>query len=161
MTNAEVEEHLAREFMKFRKNTNSVPAAIRRFFKKILKFLGFIDKNTDNINKLFDNIDSGYFSGNRMVGTPVDTNMNYQDIEKNWGNVEAKSWFIDTMDSYLSKYDGKVYEQGLITAEVNEETLEIYNVPSSRDEILNYIVENDFLEKVAEIEEVLKSKGTS
>ena len=163
MTNAEVEERLAREFMKFRKNSNSVPAAIRRFFKKILKFLGFINKNADNINKLFDNIDSGYFSGNNMVGTPIDTNMNYQDIEKNWGNVEtyreAKSWFIDAMDSYLSNYDGKVDDQGLITAEVNEETLEIYNVPSSRDEILNYIVENDFLEKAEEIEEVLNSKG--
>ena len=164
MTNIEVEEHLAREFMKFRKNTNSVPAIIARFFKKILKFLRFVNKNADNINKLFDNIDSGYFSGKNMVGEPIDTNMDYQDIEANWGNIEtyreARAWFIDGMDMYLSRYDGVVDSEGLIMSEVDESNLEISNVPASRDEILEYLVSNDFMEKAAEFQEELKRKGT-
>ena len=164
MSNAEVEEHLAREFMKFRANPNSVPAIIKRFFKKILKFLGFVNKNATNINQLFDNIDSGYFAGKNVTGEPIDTNMNYQDIEKVWGSVEvyreARAWFIDGMDGYLSNYDGVVDEDGLIMSELDENNQEIYNVPASRDEVLNYLVENDFPSKLGEYRDELTSEGS-
>jgi hypothetical protein len=164
MSNAEVEEYLAREFMKFRANPNSIPAAIKRFFKKILKFLGFVNKNATNITQLFDNIDSGYFAGKNVTGEPIDSNMNFQNIEKVWGSVEiyreARAWFIDGMDSYLSNYDGVVNEEGLIMSKIDENTQEIYNVPASRDEILNYLVENDFPGKLQEYRDELLSEGS-
>ena len=68
--------------------------------------------------------------------------MNFQNIEKVWGSVEiyreARAWFIDGMDMHLSNYDGVVDEDGLIMSKLNEDAQEIYNVPASRDEILNH-----------------------
>ena len=74
-TDSQVEERVAREFMKFRVDENSVTGFLRKIFKKIAKFLGFIDKNADNLDKLFANIDSGYFAGSKMVGDPINTNI--------------------------------------------------------------------------------------
>jgi hypothetical protein len=158
MTNSEVEERLAREFMKFRRNENSVPAVIRRIFKKIAKFLGFINKNADNIEKLFDNIDSGYFSGKRMVGDPIDTNMNYQDIEKNWGSIEiyreARSRFVIGMSSLLGQYDSVTLDGTYIISEVDHESGTISETPMSRDEALEYLIDDLVPEQIEAFEKI-------
>lgn len=155
-TNAQVEERLAREFMKFRIDEKSVVARIRKIFKKILKFLGFIDKNADNIEKLFTNIDNGYFAGSNMVGDPVSTNMNFESLTEQWESVEvyreARSRFIKGMDSLMSEYDDG---QKDIISEVDYENSEVTGVPMGRDEALNYLVENNFPDFVQQLE----SKG--
>ena len=155
-TNAQVEERLAREFMKFRLDENSVVARIRKIFKKILKFLGFIDKNADNIEKLFTNIDNGYFAGSNMVGDPVSTNMNFESLTEQWESVEvyreARSRFIKGMDSLMSEYDDGQQD---IISEVDYENSEVTGVPMGRDEALNYLVENNFPDFVQQLE----SKG--
>lgn len=145
LSESEVEERLAREFMKFRRDENSVPALIRRIFKKIAKFLGFINKNANNIEKLFDNIDSGYFAGKRTVGDPIDTNMNYQDILKEWGSIEvyreARARFVAGMSSLLSEYDSAIIDDQIIMAEVDNQDGTISATPLSRDEALDYLVD--------------------
>jgi hypothetical protein len=153
-SDSQVEERLAREFMKFRLDENSVESSIRMFFKKILKFLGFVDKNADNIQQLFENIDSGYFSGKRMVGDPIDTNMDYASIIDQWESIdiyrEARYKFIESMDSLLSDFDNGMTST---VSEVNYETEELTGAPMSRDEALNYLVENTMPSWVAEFEE--------
>jgi len=158
MSNSEVEEYLAREFMKFRRDEKSVPAMIRRIFKKIAKFLGFINKNADNIEKLFDNIDSGYFAGKKMVGDPIDTNMNYQDIEKNWTSIEiyreARARFVMGMSSLLEEYDGAIIDDSIVMSEVDPNTGSISATPMSRDEALDYLVQELVPDMIQEFEDI-------
>ena len=153
MSNAQVEERLAREFMKFKVDETSVSGYIRKIFKKILKFLGFIDKNADNIEKLFTNIDSGYFAGSSMVGDPINTNMDYSSLIDEWGSVEiyreARSRFIQGMDSLLSEFDDGVQD---IVSFIDYEHGEVIGAPMSRDESLNYLIENNFPIEIEELE---------
>ena len=158
-TNAQVEERLAREFMKFRADEKSVVARIRKIFKKILKFLGFIDKNADNIQKLFTNIDNGYFAGSNMVGDPVSTSMNFESLTEQWETVEiyreARSRFITGMDSLMSEYDDGQQD---IVSEVDYENSEVSGVPMGRDEALNYSIEVGFSDVMKEFESIGLSK---
>ena len=67
------------------------------------------------------NIDSGYFAGKKMVGDPVDTNMNFQDIEKQWGSTEvyreARARFIVGMTTLLEEFDSAIIGDDLIMSE--------------------------------------------
>ena len=154
-TNSQVEEKLAREFMKFQVDDSSIKGYLRKIFKKILKFLGFVDKNADNIEKFFTNIDSGYFAGSRMVGEPINTNMNYESIVDKWGSVEiyreARSKFIENMDSLLSEYDDGVKD---IVSSIDYENDEFIGAPMSRAEALNYFLENTIPAAIEKFEEI-------
>ena len=94
-TDEMIEEKLANEFMILDKDT-SLSGKIRKIIKKVLKFLGIINKNVTNIDKFFRNIDHGYFAG--FEGEVIATERNFQDIVKDFGTINiykhAKRKFV-------------------------------------------------------------------
>lgn len=137
-----IEEKLMREFMILEQDT-SISATLRKYIKKILKFLGIVNKNVTEIDKFFQNIDNGYFSnfkGEINVEAPT---RNFQDIVKDFGSVSvyriAKKRFLMAYHDLLyndskegQELDGEFYiNPALSPEEALRETVEIFKEEAS------------------------------
>jgi hypothetical protein len=68
----ELEERMADEFETYKSEKSKVlPILIRDFFQKVLKFLGFIGDNYNDIIKLFDDVNNGKFTRNYIKDSLV------------------------------------------------------------------------------------------
>ena len=147
-SNKEVEEKLADEFMTYRQKPESFKDAIGRFFKKLLKLFGFYQKNVNNIDAFFANVESGYFSGKMYTPTDV-TGLNYIDIEKTFGTVQVyrdsskifKSLMANNMDTNNKK------------AAIDKESKKVLRPPVSRDEALRMTAQQ-VLNNLAKMEQI-------
>ena len=134
-SNLQVEEKLAEEFMVYKAEPTSFIGAIGNFFKKVLKLLGFYQKNVDNIDSFFKNVESGYFSGKMYTESDV-TGLNYIDIEKVFGTVEL----YRNTSKIFSKYMSDALDVNNKTANINKELQIVERPPLSRDEALKSTV---------------------
>lgn len=60
----ELEERMADTFEDFKKSKKSVPVLIKEFFESILRFLGIISENYNDIKRLFNDVENGKFTRN-------------------------------------------------------------------------------------------------
>ncbi len=130
-SNLEVEERLAEEFMTYRRNPKSFTGAIANFFKKVLKFFGFYQKNVNNIDAFFANVENGYFSGKMYTEADV-TGMNFIDIERVFGTVQT---YRDA-SKIFSKFMSNALDSNDKDARVNKDLGIVSRPPLSRDEAL-------------------------
>jgi len=101
---------------------------LRKIFKNILKFFGVINNNVDNIEKFFQNIDNGYFSG--FVGEPINVERDYIAIGQEWKDIDiymaAESRFMKIYTHYLYNANNQ--------QKIEHTETEITGVPMGREE---------------------------
>jgi hypothetical protein len=84
----EFEEKIAVRFQEWQKNKEYIKSGIiRSFFNKIARWLGLINKNTDNLDRFFRIIEDGYFRRARNDANGIERAM--REIKKRFGGVDA------------------------------------------------------------------------
>jgi hypothetical protein len=93
----QIEELLAETFQDYQtKKLTKVNTILQKFFNWLAKRLGFINMNTDNLDRFFETIESGYFVATKNTGIGVTSAM--KDIVKIYG-YGTKS-FSHALDIY-------------------------------------------------------------
>jgi hypothetical protein len=144
MSAIEFEEALAEKYQEYRNGNKGFRYAILTFFRRIAAWLGFVNKNLDNVQKFFETLDNGLLHyGNPISNAGARRTM--LDIKRDFKNTTNYRNLIDETIGRLHEYQ----QEG------------ISGFPATRQEIINKVFDDYVRTRnkvITEIQEVKQSQ---
>jgi hypothetical protein len=113
MDKEEIEEAMADEWENYKESPKkTIPILVRDFFLDILKFLGFINSEYNNIQKLFDDVVNGKFTRNYLRDSLVTRDKTILSKYTEFSTdpdlfLQAKAFVLNNMNELMNPEDNK------------------------------------------------------